>query len=123
MINLFAVVSVIIPPIADCPDEPISVGLFDVTSRGLFINWTEPYDNNAPITGYNITYQNPDCLVMASIEPQDVTRTSMEEQAIITDLHPGENYLFIVIAINDICPSVPSIPVSVGTMKEGIVVN
>ena len=123
MINLFAVISVIIPPIADCPDEPINVEVFDVTSRGLFINWTEPHDNNAPVTGYNITYQNPDCLVMASIEPQDVTVTSMEEQAMITSRHPGEDYTFIVIAINDICPSTPSIPVSVRTMEEGIVVN
>ena len=96
--------------------------MFDVTSRDLFINWTEPHDNNAPVTGYNITYQNPDCLVMApNNQPQDVTVTSMEEQAMITDLHPGENYSFIVIAINDICPSVPSIPVSVRTMEEGIV--
>jgi len=77
------------------------------------LTWTKPHDNNAPITGYYITYQNPDCLVMApNNQPQDVTVTSMEEQAVITDLHPGENYSFIVIAINDICPSIPSIPVS-----------
>ena len=106
--------------VADCPDQPINVQLFDVTSRDLFINWTEPHDNNAPVTGYNITYQNPDCLVMApNNQPQDVTVTSMEEQAMITDLHPGENYTFTVIAINDICPSVPSTPVSVRTMEEG----
>jgi len=98
VINLFAVVPVILSPIADCPDEPINVGLLDVTSHSLFINWTEPYNNNALVTGYSITYQNPDCLVMASIEPQDVTVTSMEEQAMITHLHPGKDYTFIVIA-------------------------
>ena len=109
--------------LTDCPDQPINVQLFDVTSRGLFINWTEPHDNNAPITGYYIMYQNPDRLVMAPISrPQDVTVTSVEEQTMITDLHPGENYTFIVIAINDICPSVPSIPVSVRTMNEGTIV-
>ena len=114
----------VISPITDCPDEPINVGLFDVTSRDLFINWTEPHDSNAPVTGYNITYQNPDCLVMApNNQPRDVTVTSMEEQAMINDLHPGENYSFIVIAINDICPSVPSTPVSVRTMEEGIVIE
>ena len=53
-------------------------------------------------------------------QPQDVTVTSTEEQVMITDLHPGENYSFIVIAINDICPSVPSIPVSARIMEEGI---
>ena len=98
--------------------------MFDATSRGLFINWTEPHGNNAPITGYNITYQNPDCLVMASNnELQEVTVTSMMEQVMITYLHPGENYTVIVIAINDICPSVPSIPVSVRTMEEGILLE
>ncbi|XP_065904641.1 uncharacterized protein [Dysidea avara] len=103
----------------DCPDRPINVQLFGVTSRGLFIDWTEPRDNNAPVTGYNITYQNPDCLVMApNNQPQDVTVSSMERQAMIPNLHPGENYSFIVIAINDICASVPSIPVSVRTMEE-----
>jgi len=105
----------------DCPEQPINVRLFDITSRGLFINWTEPHDNNAPINGYNITYQNPDRLVMApNNQPQDVTVTSMEEQAMITDLYPGENYSFIVIAINDICPSEPSVAVSVRTMEEGV---
>jgi len=97
--------------------------MFDVTSRGLFINWTEPHDNNAPITGYNITYQNPDHLVRApNNQPQDVTVTSMKEQVMITDLHPAESYSFIVIAYNDICPSVPSEPVNVRTMEEGIIV-
>ena len=109
--------------LTDCPDQPINVQLFDVTSRDLFINWTEPHDNNAPITGYNITYQNPDCLVMApNNQPQDVTVTSMEEQVMITDLHPGENYGFIVIAYNDICPSIPSEPANVRTMEKGIVI-
>jgi len=105
----------------DCPDQPINVQLFDITSRGLFINWTEPHNNNAPITGYRIMYQNPDCLVMApNNQPQDVTVTSVEEQAMIPNLHPGENYSFIVIAINDICPSEPSMAVSGRTMEEGV---
>ena len=122
--SLFLGAYLIISPITDCPDRPINVQLFGVTSRGLFIDWTEPRDNNAPVTGYNITYQNPDCLVMApNNQPQDVTVSSMERQAMIPDLHPGENYSFIVIAINDICASVPSIPVSVRTMEEGIVIE
>jgi len=109
---------------ADCPDQPINVQLFDVTSRDLFINWTEPHDNNAPITGYYIIYQNPDRLVMApNNRPQNVTVTSIEEQAMITNLYPVENYTFIVIAINEICPSIPSEPVSVRTMEEGNIVQ
>ena len=109
--------------VTDCPDQPINVQLFDVTSRDLFINWTEPHDNNAPVTGYYVMYQNPDRLVNApNSRPRDVTVTSMEEQAMITDLHPEEDYSFIVIAFNDICTSVPSTPVSVRTMNEGTIV-
>ena len=91
-----------------------------VNSRDVTINWTEPHDNNAPITGYNISYQNPDCLVNAIGAEQNVTVNSEVEQVLVTNLHPGENYSFTIIAYNDICPSQPSIPVSVRTMEEGM---
>ena len=84
------------------------------------INWTEPHNNNDPITGYNISYQNPDCLVKANNLTQNVTVPSMEEQAMITNLHPGEIYTFTIIAINSICPSQPSVPVSGHTVEEGM---
>ena len=47
--------------------------------------------------------------------PQNVTVSSAEEQVTITDLHP-----FTIIAINDICPSQPSVPATVRTMEEGM---
>ena len=91
-----------------------------MTSRNLTISWTEPHNNNDPITGYNISYQNPDCLVMANGLTESVTVTSMEEQVMITDLHPGEVYIFTIIAINNICPSQPSLPARMRTMEEGM---
>jgi len=91
-----------------------------VNSRDVTINWTEPHDNNAPITGYNISYQNPDCLVNAGGAERNVTVNSGVEQVLVTNLHPGENYSFTIIAYNDICPSQPSEPVSVRTMEEGM---
>ena len=91
-----------------------------MNSRDLTINWTRPHDNNDPITSYNISYQNPDCLVMANGVPQDVTVITTEEQVTITGLHPGEYYIFTIIAINDICPSQPSEPVTMRTMGEGM---
>ena len=51
---------------------------------------------------------------------RDMTVTSMEEQVVISNLHPGEVYTFTIIAINNICPSQPSIPASVRTMEEGM---
>ena len=104
----------------DCPDQPINVDINDVSSRSLTVNWTKPHHNNAPITGFVISYQNPDCLVMANGVPQDVIVNSTEEQVNITGLHPGEYYTFTIIAINDICPSQPSEPAAVRTVEEGI---
>ena len=88
-----------------------------MNSRNLTI---EPYDNNDPIMNYTISYQNPDCLVMANDITQNVTVSSTEEQVTITDLHPGEYYTFTIIAINDICPSQPSVPATVCTMEESM---
>ena len=45
--------------------------------------------------------------------------SSMEEQVVISNLHPGEDYTFSVIAVNNICPSQFSLPSSVRTMEEG----
>ena len=103
-----------------CPDEPTDVQIFNVSSHSLTINWTKPYDNNDPIAEYNISYQNPDCLVNVSNVTQNVTVSSEEEQVIITGLHPGEVYTFVIIAINNVCPSQASLPVSVRTMEEGM---
>ena len=57
---------------------------------------------------------------MANDVQQNVTVSSTEEQVIITGLHPGEYYTFTIIAINDICPSQPSVPATVRTMEEGM---
>ena len=102
-----------------CPDEPTDVQISNVSSRSLTINWTKPYNNNDPITGYNISYQNPDCLVNVSNVTQNMTVFSEKEQIMITGLHPGEVYTFVIIAINNVCPSQASLPVSVRTMEEG----
>ena len=102
-----------------CPDEPTDVQIFNVSSRSLTISWTKPYNNNDPITGYNISYQNPDCLVNVSNVTQNVTVSSEEEQVMITGLHPGEVYTFVIIAINNVCPSQISSPASIHTMEEG----
>jgi len=104
----------------DCPNKPGDVQVFDVNSRNLTINWTEPHSNNDPIISYNISYQNPDCLVNANAVTQNVTIVSMEEQIIITNLHPGEVYMFTIIAINNICHSQSSLPASVHTTEEGM---
>ena len=54
---------------------------------------------------------------------QNVTITSVEGPVMINDLHPGEYYTFTIIAINSICPSQPSLPASVRTLEEGMLLR
>ena len=91
-----------------------------MNSRDLTINWTEPHNNNDPINDYIVSYQNPDCLADANIVTLNMIVSSTEEQVVITNLHPGEDYTFLVRAINNICPSQPSLPASVHTIEEGM---
>ena len=44
---------------------------------------------------------------------------STEEMVTVTDLHPGEEYTFIVVAVNDIGESRPSDPERAQTLEEG----
>ena len=103
----------------DCPDPPSNIQIFDVNSRNLTITWTEPHNNNDPITEYFVRYLNPMCLVDANILSLNMIASSMEEQVVISNLHPGEDYTFSVIAVNNICPSQFSLPSNVRTMEEG----
>ena len=107
----------------DCPDPPNNLQIFNVNSRNLTINWTKPHDNNDPITDYFVQYLNPVCLVDANILPLNMIANSTEEQVVISDLHPGEDFTFSVIAVNNICPSQFSLPSSVRTMEEGTYVR
>ena len=73
----------------------------------------EPHDNNAPIEGYRVRYQNPDFLNGA--EEEVVGDTEMVD---ITDLHPGVTYSFTVIAFNEIGDSTASEEAEVRTDEE-----
>ena len=113
-------------PIVDCPNQPLSIVISNLDSRTLTINWDEPFNNNEPITGYLIRYQNPNCLVAANGVPRNVELSSTEEQIAITGLHPGEPYRFSIIAVNSICTggnldSTGNSPI-VRTLEEGMYV-
>ena len=87
----------------------------NITSRLITLTWVEPHDNNAPIQSYEVTYMEPS-FVGGNLMREVNTTTEM---ATITDLFPGVNYTFTVIAYNEIGPSVPSDPLTVRTLDEG----
>ena len=87
----------------------------NVASRTVDLTWVEPHDNNAPITGYIVYFMEP---VFVEGERNRMVDTT-EEMASITNLSPGVDYSFTIIAINDIGPSTPSAPLAVRTLDEG----
>ena len=86
-----------------------------VGSREVNLTWVEPHDNNAPITGYQVVYMAPG---FVAGDRGRLMNTSVV-MATITGLFPGVDYMFMVIAINEIGPSAPSNPLTVRTLDEG----
>ena len=74
----------------------------------------EPHHNTAPVTGYRVMYTEPSFLGGGA-----VTIASSDEAVVIAGLHPGVEYIFTVIAINDIGESVPSEEERATTLEEG----
>ena len=98
----------------DRPQQPQNVGSVNTTSRSISLVWEEPHDNNAPIMGYRVMYQQPTFLGGGE---QFVNSTV--EMAEITDLHPGVTYDFTIVAFNEIGDSTPSSITPVTTSEEG----
>ena len=44
---------------------------------------------------------------------------TMNEILVVSNLHPGESYIFSVIAVNDVGNSTPSVPLEAITLEEG----
>ena len=87
----------------------------NVTSRNLTLTWVEPHDNNAPISGYRVSYTEPDFLGGGNVT---VNVTGSIEEAFIGGLHPGVTYSFTVVAFNDIGDSIPSDMLNEITLEE-----
>ena len=78
--------------------------------------WEEPHDNNAPIIGYRVMYQEPTFLGGGV---QVVNSTV--EMADITGLQPGVTYNFTVVAFNEIGDSIPSDIASIRTLEGNFI--
>ena len=102
------------------PEQPQNVRPVNTTSRSISLVWEEPHNNNTPITGYRVMYQQP-AFLDSSSGVQVVNSTV--EMADITGLHPGVTYNFTVVAFNEIGDSAPSDMVSVTTLEEGAFIS
>lgn len=75
----------------------------------------EPQDNNAPIQGYVIFYEQPAFAGGERIAHQ----VQNDELAQVLELLPGVEYNFTVIAFNAIGNSIESEPLLLRTLEEG----
>ena len=100
--------------IIDTPEQPRNIRAVETQSRYLVLMWVEPHDNNAPILGYFVSYNQP---VFAGGER--ITLIVTEEMVNVTNLLPGVTYTFTVVAYNDIGNSTESEPTPLSTLEEG----
>ena len=82
----------------------------------------EPHDNNAPITGYRVSYARPVFLadganVVLTVSADRIKTVPTE--LFIDDLHPGVTYNFTIVAFNNNGNSTPSDPLTVILGDEG----
>jgi len=88
------------------PLRPENLIASDVMSRNLFLSWFEPFSNNAPIQNYIVRYMQPS-FVSGNRSEQVTTELQMVN---ISNLLPGVDYSFTVVAVNEIGESRPSLP-------------
>ena len=99
----------------DVPDIPENVSVLDIQSRSVTLAWNKPHDNNAPIEGYFVLYDQP-----AFAGGVTVVIPSSQEKVNLTELFPGVAYNFSVIAYNVIGNSSESnYSVQLTTLEEG----
>ena len=98
----------------DIPEQPQNITAVEIQSRYLVFMWVEPHDNNAPILGYFVSYNQP---VFAGGER--ITLNVSEEVVNVTNLLPGVVYNFTVIAYNNIGNSTASETTPLSTLEEG----
>jgi len=100
---------------AAVPEPPSNLQAFSTGSRSTVLTWQEPHASNSPILYYIVSYTQPEFFLGDKITVENVTL----ENATITNLFPGVDYMFTVTAHNEIGSSAPSQPLLVRTQDEG----
>ncbi|XP_077151195.1 neurofascin isoform X9 [Ranitomeya variabilis] len=91
--------------IQDKPDPPMDLELTDLAERSVRLTWTPGDDNNSPITGFIIQFEEdrfqPGTWYNLASVPGNVNSALLR-------LSPYVNYQFRVLALNDLGSSMPS---------------
>ncbi|CAJ0928564.1 unnamed protein product [Ranitomeya imitator] len=90
---------------SDKPDPPMDLELTDLAERSVRLTWTPGDDNNSPITGFIIQFEEdrfqPGTWYNLASVPGNVNSALLR-------LSPYVNYQFRVLALNDLGSSMPS---------------
>ena len=97
----------------DTPERPQNITAIEVQSRYLVLTWVEPHDNNAPILGYYVLFNQPN-FAGREVVVLNTTVTT----ANVTELYPGVTYNFTVIAFNEVGNSSSSAATPIRTLEE-----
>ena len=97
----------------DTPEHPQNIAAVETQSCYLVLTWVEPHDNNAPILGYFVSYNQP---VFAGGEV--VMLNTVIALVNVTELYPGVTYNFTVIAFNEVGNSSSSAIIPSRTLEE-----
>ena len=87
------------------------VDAVNITSDSLILQWLEPHDNNAPLTGYRIDYRTLDSSTIIEVVPQT--------SHLVTGLQAAVTYHFVIQALNNIGASSSSPVFNVTTLEAG----
>ncbi|XP_075191789.1 neurofascin isoform X11 [Anomaloglossus baeobatrachus] len=91
--------------IQDKPDPPMDLELTDLAERSVRLTWTPGDDNNSPITGFNIQFEED------RYQPRtwyNLVSVPGNVNSALLRLSPYVNYQFRVLAVNDLGSSMPS---------------
>jgi len=83
-----------------------------VNLTAVNLRWTQPFDNNSPITGYILSCK--ECRTLSNVTVGNVTNV------VINGLTPGVGYQFSILAVNDIGKGPDSNPVKIQSATPGI---
>ena len=100
--------------ISDTPERPQNITVVETQSQYLVLMWEEPHDNNAPIQGYYVFYNQPSYAMGLMI-----VLAVNDTMANVTELYPGVTYNFTVIAFNGVGNSSQSAVTPFRTLEEG----
>ncbi|XP_072336195.1 neurofascin homolog (chicken) a isoform X2 [Scyliorhinus torazame] len=110
-LTVLVVPSTQITPLAavlkDRPEPPRDLELTDPTDRTIRLTWIPGDDNNSPITGFIVQFEEN------TFEPRkwhNLTRIPGNINSAVLELSPYVNYQFRVIAVNKVGEGAPSLP-------------